>query len=62
MFQYAHYIRAHHYSPDCFLLKYNYSISLVASPMCPIGNPEMLSTSNFYDGNLIYVVWKHKLA
>ena len=37
-------------------------ISLVASPMCPIGNPEMLSTSNFYDGNVIYVVWKDKLA
>ena len=36
--------------------------SLVASPMCPIGNPEMLSTSNFYDGNVIYVVWKDKLA
>ena len=36
--------------------------SLVASPMCPIGNPEMLSTSNFYDGNVIYMVWKDKLA
>ena len=36
--------------------------SLVASPICPIGNPEMLSTSNFYDGNVIYVVWKDKLA
>ena len=36
--------------------------SLVASPMCSIGNPEMLSTSNFYDGNVIYVVWKDKLA
>ena len=36
--------------------------SLVASHMCPIGNPEMLSTSNFYDGNVIYVVWKDKLA
>ena len=36
--------------------------SLVASPMCPIGNPEMLSTSNFYDGNVICVVWKDKLA
>ena len=38
--------------------------SLVASPMCPIGNPEMLSrpTSNFYDGNVIYVVWKDKLV
>ena len=36
--------------------------SLVASPMCPIGNPEILSTSNFYDGNVIYVVWKDKLA
>ena len=30
--------------------------------MCPIGNPEMLSTSHFYDGNVIYVVWKDKLA
>ena len=37
-------------------------IRLVASPMCPIGNPEVLSTSNFYDGNVIYVVWKDKLA
>ena len=26
--------------------------SLVASPMWPIGNPEMLSTSNFYDGKI----------
>ena len=30
--------------------------SLVASPMWPIGNPEMLSTSNFYGGNVIYMV------
>ena len=37
--------------------------SLVASPMWPIGNPEMLSNStNFYDGNVIYIVWKDKLA
>ena len=36
--------------------------SLVASPMWPIGNPEMLSTSNFYDGSVIYVVWKDKLS
>ena len=34
--------------------------SLVASPMWPIGNPEMLSTSHFYGGNVIYMVWKDK--
>ena len=47
---------------SCYMVlsvQYN---SLVASPMCSIGNPEMLSTSNFYDGNVIYVVWKDKLA
>ena len=38
------------------------TISLLASPMWPIGNPEMLSTSNFYGGNVIYMVWKDKLA
>ena len=29
---------------------------------CQNRDPEMLSTSNFYDGNVIYVVWKDKLA
>ena len=37
-------------------------VSLVASPMWPIGNLEMLSTSNFYGGNVIYMVWKDKLS
>ena len=36
--------------------------SLAASPMWPIGNQEMLSTSNVYGGNVIYMVWKDKLA
>ena len=38
------------------------NISLDASPMWRIGNPQMLSTSNFYDGNVNYMVWKDKLA
>ena len=40
--------------------KQQMTTSLVASPMWPIVNPEMLSTSNFYDGNVIYMVCKDK--
>ena len=29
-------------------------ISLLASPICYVVNPEMLSTKRFYDGNAIY--------
>ena len=41
---------------------YQYYFKVVASPMWPIGNLEMLSTSNFYGGNVIYMVWKDKLS
>ena len=58
-------IRGQHCPPANYcvgMFRHYQEYSLVASPMCPIGNPEMLSTSNFYDGNVIYVVWKDKLA
>ena len=45
-----------------WILYFLFINSLVASPMEPIGNPEMLSTSNFYGGNVIYMVCKDKLA
>ena len=47
---------------EAYLESDTVTLSLVASPMWPIGNPEMLSTSNFYGGNVIYMVWKDKLA
>ena len=36
--------------------------SLVARRMWTIGNSEMLSTSNIYDGNVIYMVWKDNIV
>ena len=44
------------------IINIHLQFSLVASPMWPIGNPEMFSTSNFYEGNVIYMVWKDELA
>ena len=35
---------------------------LMIKSSCQNRYPEMLSTSNFYDGNMIYMVWKDKLA
>ena len=43
----------------CFQL--GTTISIVASPILPIGDPKMLITINFYDGNVICMVWNDKL-
>ena len=36
--------------------------SRIAGPMCPVLDPAMLTTVNFFHGNVFYIVWRAKLA
>ena len=38
------------------------SSSRIASPMCPVLDPAMLTTVNFFHGNVFYIVRRAKLA